>query len=93
MRGTYVHPLLIPHIASWISSAFAIKVSIIVNNFIVNEYKEKINNLEEKISDLEEYTSEQDNTILEQENLIKIKIMSLMKKKILLLVLSVKWKK
>lgn len=73
LRGTYVHPLLIPHIASWISSAFAIKVSIIINNFIVNEYKEKITNLEEKILDLEEYTSEQDNTILEKEEVIEMK--------------------
>lgn len=32
LRGTYVHPLLIPHIASWISPKFAIKVSHIVND-------------------------------------------------------------
>lgn len=42
LRGTYVHELLIPHIASWISSVFAIKVSKIVNNFIVKEYKDSI---------------------------------------------------
>lgn len=32
LHGTYVHPLLIPHIASWISPKFAIKVSQIVND-------------------------------------------------------------
>jgi hypothetical protein len=41
IRGTYVHPDLIPHIASWISPAFAFKVSKIVNNFIVQEYIEE----------------------------------------------------
>ena len=30
-RGSYVHPLLIPHIASWVSPSFARKVSVIVN--------------------------------------------------------------
>ena len=40
--GTYVHPLLIPHIASWISPVFAIKVSKIVNEFLVTEYKNKL---------------------------------------------------
>ena len=30
INGTYVYPLLIPHIASWISEDFAIKVSEIV---------------------------------------------------------------
>jgi hypothetical protein len=42
LRGTYVHQDLIPHIASWVSPQFAIKVSKIVNNFIVREYKEEI---------------------------------------------------
>jgi hypothetical protein len=36
--GTYVHELLIPHIACWISPEFGIKVSEIVNSFISNEY-------------------------------------------------------
>ena len=42
LRGTYVHELLIPHIASWISSQFAIKVSKIVNSFIIKEYQDSI---------------------------------------------------
>jgi outer membrane murein-binding lipoprotein Lpp len=44
-RGTYVHPLLVPHIAGWISTKFAFKVSKIVNDFISYEYKQKINKL------------------------------------------------
>jgi hypothetical protein len=40
--GTYVHPSLIPHIASWVSTKFAMRVSDIVNNYIVQEYKDEI---------------------------------------------------
>jgi hypothetical protein len=36
-RGTYVHPKLIPHIASWISPSFAIKVADIVNEYFTKE--------------------------------------------------------
>ena len=34
VRGTYVHPDLIPHIACWVSSKFAIKVSKIINEWV-----------------------------------------------------------
>src|ERR1700722_4067008 len=34
IRGTYCHPLLIPHIGSWISADFALKVSEVVNAYI-----------------------------------------------------------
>ena len=40
-RGTYVHPLLISHIASWCCPVFAIKVSKIVNHFAIKEMKEE----------------------------------------------------
>lgn len=40
LRGTYAHPDLIPHIASWASPKFAMKVSKIVNAHLVREYKE-----------------------------------------------------
>ena len=39
VSGTYYNPLIIPHIACWISPDFAILVSDIVNDFIVGEYK------------------------------------------------------
>jgi hypothetical protein len=51
--GTYVHELLIPHIASWISPQFGIKVSKIVNNFLKNEYINSLKQKDEKISSLE----------------------------------------
>jgi hypothetical protein len=60
VRGTYVHPDLIPHIASWASPAFAIKVSRIANNFfneekdrIIEEKTCKINKLNNKIDKLD----------------------------------------
>ena len=37
LRGTYVHPDLIPHIASWASPKFAIKVSKIVNEYFIKK--------------------------------------------------------
>ena len=39
ISGTYCHPDLIPHIACWISPDFAIRVSKVVNAYIVMEYK------------------------------------------------------
>ena len=62
ISGTYVHPLLIPHIASWISPKFGIKVSKIVNEYIINEYKNKLlennNKLAEKEMELAEKKQE-----------------------------------
>lgn len=52
ITGTYVHPLLAPHIASWVSPKFAIKVSLIVNDHIVREYKEQIRVKDDKIDEL-----------------------------------------
>ena len=45
LRGTYVHPKLIPHIASWVSPEFAYKVSEIVNNFLIREKEDEIRKL------------------------------------------------
>ena len=42
IRGTYLHALLIPHVACWISPVFALKVGEIVNSFIVREYKDEL---------------------------------------------------
>lgn len=69
ITGTYVHPLLIPHIASWISPIFAVKVSKIVNEFIIKEYKNKLLENEKKLIKKE------------QENLSLIEKMDLMLKK------------
>ena len=42
LSGTYCHPLLIPHIACWISATFALKVSQIVNDYFVQEVKTRL---------------------------------------------------
>lgn len=51
-RGTYAHPDLIPHIASWVSPKFAIKVSKIVNDFLIREREEEIRRLTGEKSEL-----------------------------------------
>ena len=45
ISGTYCHPLLIPHIGSWISADFAIMVSEVVNAYIEHQYKENIHDM------------------------------------------------
>jgi KilA-N domain/Protein of unknown function (DUF3627) len=42
IRGTYLHPLLIPALAIWISPSFAVKASILINEHLVREYRETI---------------------------------------------------
>lgn len=42
LRGTYIHPLLVPHVAGWVSPQFAVAVSYIVNNHIVRKYKDAV---------------------------------------------------
>ena len=64
--GTYVNELLIPHIASWISSKFAVKVSKIINSFIANEYINELKDKNNKINNLEEKL----NTIIEDNKVI-----------------------
>jgi hypothetical protein len=42
ISGTYCHPLLIPHIACWVSPNFALMVSEIINYFFVEEWRAKL---------------------------------------------------
>lgn len=42
IAGTYCHPLLIPHIACWVSPSFALKVGSIINSSIAEEWKNKL---------------------------------------------------
>ncbi|UOX38640.1 KilA N domain protein [Finch poxvirus] len=49
VAGSYVHPDLIPHIASWISPSFAIKVSKIINCYFSGKYEFKLKEREEEI--------------------------------------------
>ncbi|QRM16134.1 n1r/p28-like protein [Albatrosspox virus] len=49
VAGSYVHQDLLPHICSWISPSFAIKVSKIVNCYMSERYVFKIKEKEEEI--------------------------------------------
>src|SRR5271156_1486551 len=42
ISGTYVHPDLIPSIAGWISPEFQLRANRVVNRYIVNEWKTKL---------------------------------------------------
>jgi hypothetical protein len=52
IKGTYVHPDLIPHIACWASPKFAVKVSKIVNEQIVRDHREAIRAKDTRIDEL-----------------------------------------
>ena len=45
IRGTYLHPLLIPPLAGWIHPSFAISAAKLVNDFIVDEYRREVRKL------------------------------------------------
>jgi hypothetical protein len=56
IRGTYAHPDLVPHIASWASPKFAVKVSKIVNEYFAKEAlkkkDDKIDELRSEVKDI-----------------------------------------
>jgi KilA-N domain/Protein of unknown function (DUF3627) len=52
ISGTYCHPDLIPHIACWISPDFALKVSKVVNSYMIEEYKHKLHAAEQTATEL-----------------------------------------
>ena len=58
LKGTYVHPDLIPHIASWVSPEFAHKVSKIVNEHIIKQYRNELRKKDDKIDNLEKIIRE-----------------------------------
>lgn len=49
IRGTYAHPDLVPHVASWVSPKFAITVSRIINDYFVREHKLEIAKLNREL--------------------------------------------
>ncbi len=64
-RGTYAHPDLIPYIASWASPRFAHRVSRIVNEQLVREYRELIRAKDTQIDELSLQVREQTRQIQE----------------------------
>ncbi|QGM48861.1 N1R/p28-like protein [Magpiepox virus] len=58
VSGSYIHQDLIPHIASWISPSFAIKVSKIINCYVSGKYEFKLKENEEEIRNRENKINE-----------------------------------
>src|SRR5438477_11343572 len=52
ISGTYCHPLLIPHIACWVSPIFALHVSKIVNYYREEEWRLKLQASEQSAAQL-----------------------------------------
>jgi hypothetical protein len=63
LRGTYVHPLIIPHICSWISPDFAIKVSEIVNYHLTMHLRNQNIELSKEISEIKQMNINQNKKI------------------------------
>ncbi len=70
IRGTYAHPDLVPHIASWASTKFGARVSKIVNEYLAKEMFEKHQNLikrkDDKIDRLSKKIDKQTKTMQKQ---------------------------
>nr|WBF70275.1 putative KilA-N domain-containing protein [Megavirus caiporensis] len=75
IRGTYAHPDLVPHIASWASTKFGARVSKIVNEYLAKEMFEKHQNLikrkDDKIDRLSRKIDEQTKTMQKQSETMK----------------------
>jgi KilA-N domain/Protein of unknown function (DUF3627) len=71
ISGTYVHSLLIPHIACWISADFALKVSEVINGYIVYEYKRKAEDLEGQLEITAGNVAKLEEVVAEKESLIE----------------------
>jgi hypothetical protein len=48
IRGTYIHPDLVPSLAGWVSPEFQIKANRVVNAYITNQYRVKVAEYEAK---------------------------------------------
>src|SRR5277367_5176835 len=50
IAGTYIHPDLVPSLAGWISPVFQIKANRIINNFLIDEYKSKLDTAQQQLA-------------------------------------------
>jgi len=81
ISGTYCHPLLVPHIACWVSPTFALKVSEIVNNHIIADYHSKLEetrtafqSIEQELIATQEALSSSQQSVASQNEQIKVKM-------------------
>jgi hypothetical protein len=59
LRGTYIHPSLMPHLCSWVSPKFAIKVGDVVNYHLTTYMRNQNLELMRKIDEHSESTKQQ----------------------------------
>jgi len=72
LKGTYVHPDLIPHIACWASPKFAIMVTKIVNKYLIGDMVRQHKDLiKEKDDKIDELTKKMDHTIKQNEKILE----------------------
>ncbi|AUV58009.1 hypothetical protein [Bandra megavirus] len=76
IRGTYAHPQLVPHIASWASTKFGARVSVIVNEYFAKEMFDKHQDLikkkDDKIDRLSKKIDKQTKSMKKQDEKIKL---------------------
>src|SRR5277367_5958512 len=54
ISGTYIHALLIPHVACWISEVSALKAGEIINKYMLSENTRKLEEAEQQRIELEQ---------------------------------------
>jgi HEPN domain-containing protein len=79
-RGTYAHPDLIPHIASWASTEFAYKVSKIINQYYIDIEIERKDKLIKKKNDKIDELSNKIDKLLHKNDKINHKLKRLLTK-------------
>ena len=71
IRGTYAHPDLIPHIASWASPSFAVKVSKIVKGYLIKQaIKEKNKTIQKQKDKIDDLTDKIDEVLTNNKELL-----------------------
>jgi FtsZ-binding cell division protein ZapB len=71
LRGTYAHPDLIPHIASWASPQFAVRVSKILNKYFIKKaLKEKEKEIKKKDDKIDKLNVKVDELLTNNKELI-----------------------
>lgn len=70
IRGTYVHPHLVPVIAQWCSPKFRNRVAVILEDMAVREYKYKLAEANKEVMDLKQMMTklEKQNDEMKQQN-------------------------
>ena len=83
IRGTYIHPVLVNSLATWMSPCYAVKINKLINELNINSQKKVINNLKLRVdnySNIIEQMREEYNKISEDRKIILHKADNVIKK-------------